>query len=371
MEMEMTKNPAREKLKALQSYINQYEKKGNGKAVIAIGADLDLKQDYIVPPMVPLQKLLGRDTGEPGGFPVGKYSVIAGPEKTGKSTLLLQTVASDLDKNKDAIWAWIDAENAFDEVYANRFGIDMERLIIIKGSTLEDQLQRIIDLTKAKLLRGVVVDSIGALVPRAEMEDSKGNEHELNHVGMLDLQRKMGQFFRMSNGSVDESKCAIIMIAHVYQDINSHGAPFVVKGGNALKHWGHVRLMFTRLQDKSTVQDKILPDGTREKIMTGHDVKIKLDKTRQNDKEGQFVVIPFRYGIGFDCLESAIQVGIKIGVIVRSGPMYAYGEHKHKGYDTLVSWFKNNPSELDGLVLAIQRTEPTIVNESESTGEEE
>jgi recombination protein RecA len=284
---------------------------------------------------------------------------------------MLQTVAEDLRKNEEAIWTWIDAENCFDSVYAERLGVDMSRLLILKYSTMEDQLQRIIDLTRGHMMRGIVVDSVGALVPKAEMEDSKGNEHDLSHVGMLDLQRKLGQFFRMSNGSVAESKCAIILIAHVYQDINTHGAPFVVKGGNSLKHWSHIRLMLSRLQDKATVREIRLPDGNMEKIMSGHDVKIKLDKTRQNDKEHQFVVIPFKYGVGFDCLESAIQVGIKLGVIVRSGPIYSYGEIKHKGYDNLMTWFKENPSEMDGLILGIQKADPAAIKVEEETENEE
>lgn len=342
-----------DKIKIVQQYIKKYEKKDGTKAIIDFGSNLDLECKVIVPPIAAIEKLLST-SGFEGGFPRGKFSVIAGPEKTGKTTLLLQTIAHDMSLNKEAIWAWIDAENAFDETWATRFNIDMDRLIIIKDGTMEELLQRVIDLSKLRVLTGIVVDSVGGLTPKAEVQDSKGSEHELEHTGMLDLQKKLGQFFRMANSYVASSSCAVILIAHVYQDINSYGGGQVVKGGNSLKHWGHVRLMLSRLQDKATAEVRIMPDGTKEKIFTGHDVKIKLDKTRQNDKEGQFVIVPFRYGIGFDCLESAITVGINLNIIVRAGPTYTFGELKFKGRDALTDHFKTTKSSYEDLIKAIQ-----------------
>lgn len=345
-----------EKRKLLEKYIAKYNKDtDDSKAVIDFGKNLDLETKFIPTPIASLNKLLSRDGVSEGGFPSGKFTILSGQEKCGKTTLLLQTIGFHMSLNPDAIWAWVDSELTLDGNYVAQFGIDIDRFLIIKESTMEEVLQRLIDITKDKLVDGIVIDSVGALVPTAEIQNKDGKLHELSHTGMLDLQRKLGQFFRMSGNFVAKSKCPVIMIAHVYQDINTYGAPLVVKGGNALKHWSSVRLMLSRLQDKSTVIERVLPDGSVEKIAAGHDVKIKLDKTKVNDKEGQFVVIPFRYGIGFDCVESAVNVGIALGLITKSASIYSYADKKHKGKDSLIEYFKNTKADYDQLVIDIQK----------------
>lgn len=228
----------------------------------------------------------------------------------------------------------------------------MPRLIVIKDGIMEDVLDRVIEISKLGLVRAVVVDSVGGLTPRQEVETSEGEDQSLGKSHMLDLQRKMGQFFRMINPFVSRTNCAVILIAHVYQDPNAQGA-YKVKGGNSLKHWSHIRLMMSRANDQATKDKVLMPDGEEREIMLGFDVIIKLDKTRQNEREGQSVVIPYRYGIGLDSTESTISIGINLGIIQRAGAWYKYKDTKLQGRLEVSNFFKENQSSYQELVKDI------------------
>jgi len=200
------------------------------------------------------------------------------------------------------------------------------------------------------VLRGVFIDSVGGLTPSAELEGKKGKViHGLEADHMLDLQRKMGQFLRMINPFVSRTNCGVILITHVYQDPGMNGA-YRVKGGNALKHWGHVRLMISRVNDDATKQKLTMPDGQIKEVFTGHDVIIRLDKTRQNSKETQSVVIPYRYGIGLDARESTISVAIHFGLIEKAGAWFKYQDQKWQGKKKVVKYFTDDPDAYDILV---------------------
>lgn len=333
----------KEKVAALISSLNR--KKGfKDKVELGFGDEVDLSYGYIKAPIESLSALLSRPGDLEGGFPRGTYTVIGGPERSGKSTLCWQTIALNHHEDPDSIWALVCPEPP-DERYMQMLGIDLSRLVIIRDGIMEDVMQRIIDLAKLNAITGFVVDSIGALTPKGEVQSAKGKEHELEHTGMLDLQRKMGQFFRMSSTFVKKSKAACILISHVYQDPNNSGA-YVVKGGNAVKHHAHIRLKMSRVQDKSTEAEIVLPDGNVSSVMRGHDVVIKLDKTKQNDKEHQYIIVPYRLGIGFDATESTIAMGVNLGVIQQAGAWYTFvdasgEEHQVQGRNKLSDIFSN------------------------------
>lgn len=348
VEKEEVDTALEDKILKIKQYITQYNK-DNPSVVLGMAEDLDLDYGFIEPPILPLARLLARDGEATGGFPRGKFTSIAGPERSGKTTLLLQTISADMAKNINDYYVWVDTENTFDEPYARKLGIDFKRLIIIKNGIMEDILDRIVELSKLGVVAAVVIDSVGGLTPRQELYDSKGNEQSVAATHMLDLQRKIGQFFRMANPFVAKANCAIILICHVYQDPSSQGA-YKVKGGNALKHWAHIRLMMNRMNDQATKETITMPDGEKREVMLGHDVIIKLDKTRQNSKENQSVVIPFRPGIGLDSFESVISIGINLGMIERAGAWYKYGNNKMQGRTEVLNWFKENSDNYQKLV---------------------
>ena len=346
-----------EKRDAIQAYL----KKQKTDATIGFASDLNLDYGFIEPPIPSLSRLLAKPGCTTGGFPRGKFSVVSGPERCSKSTLSLQTVAYDMEQDPDAFWAWNDVENALEPGYAEMLGIDMDRLIIIKEGIMEDVLQRVIDLAKLNALKGVVIDSVGALTPQGETATSKGVEKTLVNENMLNLQRKIGQFYRLSNTFVSRSACAVIQIAHVYQDPGNHGM-YVVKGGNALKHWCHVRLMMNRLKDESTKDEVVMPDGSKESLHKGHDVKIRLDKTRQNANENKYIVVPYRYGVGLDIITSIVNVATNLGIINRAGAWYSFRDLKCQGKSSLIQALKNNNEIYEQIVnqLSLTLTENDI-----------
>ena len=347
-----------DKIDILKKFVKDHKRKfGEEKVVMGFGNEIDLNYDFIEAPIPSLSSLLAKPGEATGGIPRGMYTIIGGPERSGKSTFCWQLIANDQLKDPTSIWA-IAAPEPLDEDYMKLLGVDMERVFVIKDGLMEDVMQRIIELSKTNTIKGFVVDSIGALTPKAEVYDSKGKEHELEHTGMLDLQRKLGQFFRMSNVWVSRSKAACILITHVYQDPNGNGR-YVLKGGNALKHFSYVRLKLSRSIDTSTDTDITMPDGNVVKIPTGHDVTFTLDKSKQNANENKSVVVPYRYGIGLDIHESNINMGINLGVIVRSGAWYSYTdskgkEYKAQGRESISKIFKESTGLSEELIKAVQ-----------------
>ncbi len=335
-----TVNTLQDKLDFLNNYIKTKTKELGDNVVIGMADDIDLTYKFMIPPIPALASLLSDGEGKPGGFPYGKITVIAGPEKSGKTTLCIQTLAYEMQQNPENIYVWVDTENSFDTQYAKILGLDFSRLIFIKNGIMHDVLNRLIELSKSKMISGIIVDSVGGLTPKEELENSKGEELGVEKDHMLNLQRKLGQFFRMINPFVARSNIPLVMIAHVYQDPGMNGA-YRVKGGNALKHWGHIRLMISRENDIATKQKVVMPDGEVREIFIGHNTIIKLDKTRQNSKEGQSVVLPYRYGIGIDSFESTISVAINLGIIERAGAWYKYKEEKYQGRTGLSKALKN------------------------------
>lgn len=338
--MSKTELTLEEKVAKYRKYRRSLDKDLVDKVEVGLASEIELAYSFMIPPIASLSHLMGSDDGKAGGFPRGKISVVAGPEKSGKTTLLLQTLAYEMEKNPNNIYLWVDAENSFDEPYAKKLGIDFERLIFIRNGLMHDLVNRIIEMAEENIISGVIVDSVGGLTPKEEVEDSKGNKHGVEKDHMLNLQRRLGQFFRMIGPHLGKFNIPIILIAHVYQDPNRNGA-FVVKGGNSLKHWGHVRLMMSRTNDDSTKKKIVMPDGNTVEVPTGHDVIIKLDKTRQNSKEGQSIVVPYRYGIGLDAIESIVSVAMNAGIVKRGGAWYNYGDSKMQGRKGVIEFFKD------------------------------
>lgn len=329
-----------EKRDAIKALLQANNKQMNNSMAMGFADELDLSYSFMKPPIIAIQSLLSSSDGSPGGFPYGKFTIITGPEKTGKTTLCLQTIAHEMRLKQDGFYVWVDAENSLDYEYAKTLGIDFSRLVIIKHGLMHELLNQLIDLSKEGLISGIIIDSVGGLTPKEEIESSKGEVHGVEKDHMLNLQRKLGQFFRMVNPFAARHNIAVVLITHVYQDPNNNGA-YVTKGGNALKHWGHIRLMLKRENDASTVRKLVMPDGETRDVFIGHNVIVKLDKTRQNSNESKTVVIPFRYGIGLDSLESAVSIAINLGIIEQAGAWFKYKEEKFQGRSRLSEYIKS------------------------------
>ena len=258
-----------------------------------------------------------------GGFPKGKFSVIAGPEQSCKTTLCLYTIADRMRKHPDALWGWVDAENSFDPKWAANAGVDLDRLVVFKPTIMEDMLQSLIEAIATGNFDGVVIDSVGGLTPLAEIKkkkDDKSMTRTLTDDSMAGLAKKIGQFFRMCNETVFQTKTCCLLIGHVYTPIGNDYVEYEVKGGNALKHWAHLRVLCRRRKgDQDAKMDLQMPSGQKKAIFVGYEAVFMVDKTRQGAHQGHEVSIPFIFGKGLSNTKSVIQSAFAYGVITMAG----------------------------------------------------
>lgn len=312
-----------------------------------------------------------------GGFPKGKFSVIAGPSMTGKTTLLMQWIGYQMRKDPEFVCLWTDAENALDIDWCQRLGIDIDRLVVQTHSSepetnnMETLLEQGIKIVGSGSINAWIIDSIGALIPKSEQDK------ELVEGKMLDLQRKMGEFFRKSNPVMRENKTACVFVGQVYTVPSHSGAFEEVRGGNAVKHWVSVRIKTRRgRKDLGPGEHEItLPDGTKKKLTKGWPQVFKLDKTKINDKESQEVVLQFMYGRGFDSEECAISALFANDVLTKKGAWYHHplfpedtkGDHKIQGKSATVEFLQAHPGLVEKLSADMDASLAASFNDSEDT----
>lgn len=310
------------------------------------------------------------------GFPRGHFSTIAGPEKTGKGTLLVQTIAYNQSQNPDFTAVYTDAENGLDPTWCRHLGIDLDRMVIqkygrSKEQTMEKLLEAGLEICCALEADMWVIDSVAALIPRAEQEKT------LEQDTMLDLQRKLPVFFRKANVQLP-SKTATVLVGQVYAVPNTRGIKIEeVKGGNALKHWAELRIK-TRRTGKADVISKekkiVGQDGIVRAIPTGWTCQITLEKTRMNNKEGQKINLPFELGRGFSSVLSAVTSALGTDVIIRSGPMYKWKkpdgkEVTWKGKDSVFRHFQDSSNELELLNQHLESLAIDLIEKKEKKNE--
>lgn len=303
-----------------------------------------------------------------GGLPKARFCTIAGPEHTGKGAFCAQTIAHLQAQDPEFIALWTDAESSFDEDWAKKLGVDLDRLIIqrytVEVNSMEKLLDQSIDLLKKIKVNMWVIDSIGALLPSKDAYEQKGKNYtdkSLEGTNMLNLQRKLGEFFRKANIFISPrpkdnyAGCAVICIGQIYTDINAYIPLDTVKGGNALKHWAHLRLMFRR-GPKSDWPETIkikTPDGETREVFPGWSGRMKIEKTRINSNEGKEILLPFKHGLGFDSRGSAINSAFGLGLIERAGPMYNnkhLPDGKMKGKEEVIKFFNTNDEAYNALI---------------------
>ncbi|MBD2569369.1 recombinase RecA [Anabaena lutea] len=307
------------KQKALNMVLNQIERSFGKGAIMRLGDATRMRVETISTGALTLDLALG------GGLPKGRVIEIYGPESSGKTTLALHALA-EVQKN-GGIAAFVDAEHALDPTYAAALGVDIENLFVSQPDTGESALEIVDQLVRSAAVDIVVIDSVAALVPRAEIEGDMGDIH----VGLQ--ARLMSQALRKITGNIGKSGCTVIFINQLRQKIGvTYGSPETTTGGNALKFYASVRLDIRRIQT--------LKKGTDE---FGNRVKVKVAKNK--------VAPPFRiaefdiiFGKGVSTLGCLVDLAEETGILLRKGAWYSYnGENISQGRDNAIKYLEEKP----------------------------
>ncbi len=305
-------NEASEKQKALAMVLSQIERNFGKGSIMRLGEASRMTVETIPTGALTLDLALG------GGLPKGRIIEIYGPESSGKTTVALHALAEV--QRAGGVAAFVDAEHALDPVYAKALGVNIDELLVSQPDTGEMGLEVVDQLVRSAAVDVVVVDSVAALVPRAEIEGEMGD----THVGLQ--ARLMSQALRKITGSIGKSNCTVIFLNQLRQKIGiSYGNPEVTTGGNALKFYASVRLDIRRIQT--------LKKGTEE---YGIRAKVKVAKNK--------VAPPFRiaefdilFGQGISTMGCLVDLAEQTDVITRKGAWYSYdGDNIGQGRDNTV-----------------------------------
>src|SRR5690554_4414812 len=259
-----------------------------------------------------------------GGLPRGRVIEIYGPESSGKTTLALHCIAEAQKIGGTA--AFVDAEHALDPVYARKLGVDIDELIVSQPDTGEQALEIVDTLVRSNAIDVLVIDSVAALVPRAEIEGEMGD----SHVGLQ--ARLMSQSLRKLTGSISRSRCMVIFINQLRMKIGvMYGNPETTTGGNALKFYASVRLDIRRTGQIKDRED-IVGNATR--------VKVVKNKVAPPFKQVEFDIM---YGQGVSKIGEILDLGVKAGVVEKSGSWYSYGDERiGQGRENAKNYLKAN-----------------------------
>lgn len=317
------------KQKALDLVLNQIERTYGKNSIMRLGDAPQMRVETISSGALTLDLALG------GGLPRGRVIEIYGPESSGKTTVALHAIAEV--QREGGIAAFVDAEHALDPVYAAELGVDIENLLVSQPDTGEMGLEIVDQLVRSMAVDLVVIDSVAALVPRAEIEGEMGD----THVGLQ--ARLMSQALRKITGNIGKSGCTVIFLNQLRQKIGiSYGNPEVTTGGNALKFYASVRLDIRRIQT--------LKKGTEEYGIRAK-VKVAKNKVAPPFRIAEFDVL---FGKGISRLGCILDMAESEGIVARRGAWYSYdGDNLGQGRDNTVKYLEENPefaATLDRLV---------------------
>lgn len=309
----------------LQIAKDQIEKKYGKGAIMRLG-DSPTRMDVSVIPTGALSLDLALGIG---GIPRGRIVEIFGPEASGKTTLALQVIAEA--QKRGGVAAFIDAEHALDPTYAKKIGVDIDNLLVSQPDTGEQALEITETLVRSGAVDVVVIDSVAALVPRAEIEGDMGDPQ-------MGLQaRLMSQALRKLAGAIGKSQTACIFINQLREKIGvMFGNPEVTPGGRALKFWSSVRIDIRKI--------RTIKEGT-ENIGSRVRAKVVKNKLAPPFKEAEFDIM---YGEGVSKEGDIIDIGVEEGIITKSGSWFAYGDTKlGQGREAVKAHFKENVKLLE------------------------
>jgi recombination protein RecA len=321
----------KEKNKALEAAISQIDQNFGKGSVMKLGQKAAMNIEAISTGSLSLDLALGI-----GGLPKGRVVEIYGPESSGKTTLALQVVAEA--QKTGGICGFVDAEHALDPVYAKKLGVKTEELLISQPDTGEQALEIADTLIKSGSISVLVVDSVAALTPRAELEGEMGD----HHVGLQS--RLMSQALRKLTGSIAQTNTMVIFINQIRMKIGvMFGNPETTSGGNALKFYSSVRMDIRRI---GAIKDK-------EQII-GNSTRVKVVK---NKVSPPFKVVEFdlMYGKGISKVGELVDLGAKAGVVEKAGAWYAYkGEKIGQGRENAKIYLEQNPKIAAEIEMAIR-----------------
>ena len=321
----------KEKNKALEAAISQITDNFGKGSVMRLGQQTAMDIESISTGSLSLDLALGI-----GGLPKGRVIEIYGPESSGKTTLALQVVA-EAQKN-GGICGFVDAEHALDPVYAKKLGVDTEELLISQPDTGEQALEITDTLIKSGSVSVLVIDSVAALTPRAELEGEMGD----HHVGLQS--RLMSQALRKLTSSISRTNTMVIFINQIRMKIGvMFGSPETTSGGNALKFYSSVRMDIRRI-GAIKEKDSIIGNATRVKVV-------------KNKVSPPFKVVEFdlMYGKGISKVGELIDLGAKADIVEKSGAWYAYkGEKIGQGRENAKLYLEQNPKAAAEIEMAIR-----------------
>jgi recombination protein RecA len=333
-----------EKDKALQAALLQIEKNYGKGSVMKLGQRPAVDIEAIPTGSLGLDLALGI-----GGLPKGRIIEIFGPESSGKTTLTLHVVAEA--QKKGGTCAFIDAEHALDPAYAKKLGVNIDDLIISQPDTGEQALEITDTLVRSGAVDLVIVDSVAALVPKAEIEGEMGDSH-------MGLQaRLMSQALRKLTASISRSNCIIIFINQIRMKIGvMFGSPETTTGGNALKFYASVRLDIRRM---GSIKDKEEVIGSQTKV------KVVKNKVSPPFKTAEFDIM---YGSGISKEGEVLDIGVKLDIIEKSGSWFSYnGVRMGQGRENCKQYLLSNPIIYAEIEQKIRNLSSTITNIGFST----
>ncbi len=329
-DQENAKSPASEKLKALQAAMEKIEKSYGKGSIMKMGDDIVEEVPVISTGSIGLNAALGV-----GGFPRGRVIEIYGPESSGKTTLAIHAIAEA--QKAGGIAAFIDAEHAFDRFYAEKLGVDIENLWISQPDNGEQALEIAEQLIRSSAIDIIVIDSVAALTPKAEIEGEMGDSK-------MGLQaRLMSQALRKLTSAINKTNTTCIFINQLRDKIGVvFGNPETTTGGNALKFYASVRLDIRKIGQIKDGEDAI---GSQTRV------KVVKNKVAPPFRKAEFDIM---YGVGISKSGELVDLGVEFGIVKKSGSWYAYGDTKlGQGREAAKDCMKDNPELAETIEAAI------------------
>lgn len=308
-----------EKKKALDMVLQKIEKDHGKGAIMRLGDAVGMRVETIPSGALTLDLALG------GGFPKGRVIEIYGPESSGKTTLVLHAIAEV--QRQGGIAAFVDAEHALDPTYAAKVGVDIENLLVSQPDNGEMALEIVDNLVRSMAVDIVAIDSVAALVPKAEIEGEMGDSH-------MGLQaRLMSQALRKITGNIGRSNCTVVFLNQLRQKIGVvYGSPEVTTGGTALKFYASVRLDIRRIQTLKKGSEEY---GIRAKV------KVAKNKVAPPFRIAEFDII---FGKGISTKGCLLDIAEEMGIVTRKGAWYSYkNENVAQGRDNTIKHMEDNP----------------------------
>jgi recombination protein RecA len=320
-----------DKNKALDAALSQIERAFGKGSIMKLGANSALEIEAVSTGSLGLDIALGI-----GGLPKGRVIEIYGPESSGKTTLALQVIAEA--QKRGGICAFVDAEHALDPVYARKLGVKVDDLLISQPDTGEQGLEIADTLVRSGAVEVLVIDSVAALTPRAELEGEMGDQ-------LPGLQaRLMSQALRKLTGSISKTNCMVIFINQIRMKIGvMFGSPETTTGGNALKFYASVRLDIRRIGAIKD-RDEVVGNQTR--------VKVVKNKVAPPFKQVEFDIM---YGEGISKVGELVDLGVTAGVVEKSGSWFSYnGERIGQGRENAKNFLRQNPDMANSIEATIR-----------------